>query len=131
MDHGDQRYLGGVTGLEAQESTGHLQRAFKRASRLAFLWPEEASTLLSNNRSLTELPGIDPYLAKRLTGWITTPPRLPQLPEVRHDFLTLADARRILARKPTWLKELKGDLQMHTAWSDGAASISVGGRGHS
>jgi histidinol phosphatase-like PHP family hydrolase len=92
--------------------------------RLAFLWPEEAFTLLSNNRPLTELPGIGPYLAKRLTGWISAPPKVPEPPELRRGFLTLADTRRILARKPTWLDELKGDFQMHTVWRDGAASIA-------
>jgi histidinol phosphatase-like PHP family hydrolase len=116
--------LAELLALEAEESSGHLQRAFKRASRLAFLWPEEAFTLLSNNRPLTELPGIGPYLAKRLTGWISAPPKVLEPPELRRGFLTLADTRRILARKPTWLEELKGDLQMHTVWSDGVASIA-------
>src|SRR4030095_4941356 len=68
--------LAELLALEAEESSGHLQRAFKRASRLAFLWPEEAFTLLSNNRPLTELPGIGPYLAKRLTGWMSAPPQM-------------------------------------------------------
>src|SRR5688572_24650586 len=116
--------LAELLALEAERSSGHLQRAFKRASRLAFLWAEEAFTLLSNNRPLTELPGIGPYLAKRLTGWISAPPKVPEPHELRRGFLTLADARRILARKPTWLGELKGDLQMHTVWSEGAASIA-------
>ena len=116
--------LAELLALEAEESSGHLQRAFKRASRLAFLWPEEAFTLLSNNRSLTELPGIGPYLAKRLTGWISAPPKVAEPPELRRGFLTLADTRRILARKPRWLEQLKGDLQMHTVWSDGAATIA-------
>jgi histidinol phosphatase-like PHP family hydrolase len=117
--------LAELLALEAEESSGHLQRAFKRASRLAFLWPEEAFTLLSNNRPLTELPGIGPYLAKRLTGWMSAPPKVAEPPELRRGFLTLADTRRILARKPRWLEQLKGDLQMHTVWSDGVATIAA------
>ena len=72
--------LAELLALEAEESSGHLQRAFKRASRRAFLWPEEAFTLLSNNRSLTELPGIGPYLAKRITGWMSAPPKVAEPP---------------------------------------------------
>ena len=36
---------------EAERREGILQRAFKRAARSAFLWPEEASALLAENRS--------------------------------------------------------------------------------
>lgn len=94
--------LAELLALEAEGSTGHLQRAFRRASRMAFLWPTEAFTLLSNNRPLTELPGIGPYLAKRLIRWISTPPKVPEPHEIRRGFLTLAGARRVLARKPDW-----------------------------
>ena len=44
-----------------------LQRAFKRAVRPAFIWPEEDSTLLLQARPLTELPGIKPFLARQLS----------------------------------------------------------------
>src|SRR5205823_13631928 len=44
-------------------------------------------------------------------------------PPVRQDFVSLAAARRVLAAKPAWSKRLRGDLQMHTRWSDGSATI--------
>ena len=47
---------------EAEGLKQPLQKAFRRASRKALLWPEEASTLQREGRSLTELPGIGPYL---------------------------------------------------------------------
>lgn len=32
-------------------------------------------------------------------------------------------AQKALAKKPSWLRELKGDLQMHSRWSEGSASV--------
>jgi histidinol phosphatase-like PHP family hydrolase len=100
-----------------------LTKAFRRASRRAFLWPEEASDLVKKGRSLTELPGIGPYLEKIVRRWIDDPPATHKPPEIRNGFLTLMQARAIIAEKPAWLKGVKGDLQMHTEWSDGSSSI--------
>jgi hypothetical protein len=47
---------------EAESASQPLQKAFRRASRKALLWPEEAHQLHRDGRSLTELPGIGPYL---------------------------------------------------------------------
>ncbi|MFY9986353.1 MAG: PHP domain-containing protein [Chthoniobacterales bacterium] len=44
-------------------------------------------------------------------------------PAIRDEFLTLAAARRILAQPPDVRRMLKGDLHMHTLWSDGSATI--------
>ena len=49
---------------KAESARPPLTRAFRRASRRAFLWPEEASSLQKLGRSLTELQGIGPYLEK-------------------------------------------------------------------
>ena len=46
------------------------------------------------------------------------------MPLIRRDFLTLADAKALLAAKPAWAKLLRGDLQMHTQWSDGSGSVA-------
>jgi histidinol phosphatase-like PHP family hydrolase len=100
-----------------------LTKAFRRASRRAFLWPEEAADLVQKGRSLTELPGIGPYLEKIIRRWINDPPETPKPPEIRKGFLTLVQARAIIAEKPAWLNELKGDLQMHSEWSDGSSPI--------
>jgi histidinol phosphatase-like PHP family hydrolase len=109
---------------EADKVKPPLTRAFRRAARRAFLWPEEAASVLRGGRPLTELPGIGPYLQKVMLRWITdSPPNLVP-PLVRSNFLTFTEARRILEVEPKWMSRLKGDLQMHTRWSDGSGSIS-------
>lgn len=83
------------------------------------MWPEQAADLLTSGRTLTELHGIGPALAKRLTEWIEDPPpRAIERDPLRLDFLTLADARAALREKPEWLTTLRGDLHMHSTWSD-------------
>src|ERR1700744_6087314 len=54
---------------KAENTHPPLTRAFRRASRRAFLWPEEASSLQKVGRSLTELQGIGPHLAKKDPTW--------------------------------------------------------------
>ncbi|MEY2537734.1 MAG: putative hydrolase [Verrucomicrobiota bacterium] len=109
---------------KAETSSGILVRAFRRAARSAFLWPEFARDLVASGRSLTELHGVGPYIAKQLRGWIDKPPReKTKTPWIRRDFLTRAEARVILASHPESAKRLRGDLQMHTGLSDGSASI--------
>lgn len=109
---------------EAETASGHLQRALWKAARLAFMWPEEAAEIRASGRPLTGLPGIGPSLAKRLDEWIDRPPSDLEPPEIRCEFLTLSQARTALGRHPTWLGDLKGDLQMHTTWSDGSAPVA-------
>ena len=108
---------------ESEEASHVLQKALRRAARLVFIWPEEASALLSQKRSLTELPGVGPHLERTIRAWIERPPAIPEPPEIRSDFLTTTEARAVLARKPLWAKRLRGDLQMHTDWSDGSGTI--------
>ncbi len=109
--------------LEMAKSTGHLQKALRRASRHAFMWPEEAEVLIQQGRSLTELPGVGPHLQRVIREWIENPPTpLPPDP-LRANFLTLVDARAVLARHPQWAEQLRGDLQMHTQWSDGSGTV--------
>ncbi len=100
------------------------QRAFRRAARHAFLWPEHARDLLAAGRSLTELKGIGPFLGRQLQTWLEKPPARIVPPPLRRDFLTLADARDLLAAQPAWAQGLRGDLQMHTTWSDGSGSVA-------
>ena len=117
--------LAELLALAAREAEGVLQRALKRAARAAFLWPEEASALHAQGRQLTELHGVGPRLAAMLEAWMETPPpREPERDSLRDDFLTLAEARNILANDPAWVARCHGDLQMHTHWSDGAGSVS-------
>lgn len=108
----------------AEHAKQPLQRALRRASRRAFLWPEEAKNLVERGQSLTELSGIGPYLNKQILDWLKHPPELEgTIPEIRHKFLTLADARTLRRKNPERFSQIRGDLQMHTRWSDGSGSI--------
>ena len=108
---------------EAEHAPPPANRAMRRAARRAFLWPEEACHLFTENRPLTELQNIGPYLEKLIRKWIANPPAAEASPALRAGFLAFTEAQAILAERPNWLPEIKGDLQMHTLWSDGSASI--------
>jgi histidinol phosphatase-like PHP family hydrolase len=110
---------------EAERETEILSHAFRRAARSAFLWPENVIDLAAQNRSLTELRGIGPFIEKQIRRWLDKPPPLSaKIPAIRQDFISLADAKQLLARKSAWAKNLRGDLQMHTRWSDGSGTIA-------
>lgn len=109
---------------EAEAVEGIRGRAFRRAARSALLWPDHAAALLAEGRSLTELLCVGPFIERQLRNWIENPPPETHPPPLRGDFLALADARQLLAKLPKWAKQLRGDLQMHTTWSDGSAGIA-------
>jgi histidinol phosphatase-like PHP family hydrolase len=110
---------------QAEREAGILSRAFRRAARSAFLWPENVTDLAAQNRPLTELRGIGPFIAKEIRRWLDSPPQPnKRIPELRRNFISLAEARRYLAAQPAWSKRLRGDLQMHTSWSDGSGTIA-------
>jgi hypothetical protein len=110
---------------EAETTSGHRKQAIRRAARAAFTWPKEAALVVSAGRSLTELEAIGPWIGRRLHRWFELPPPAIEPPPIRREFLTLAQARQILAKNPEWNRLLKGDLQMHTVWSDGSGTISA------
>ena len=108
----------------AEQAKQPLQRALRRAARRAFLWPEEAENLVERGQSLTELSGIGPYLNKQIINWLKHPPEpVGTIPEIRQNFLTLVEARILRRKNPARFSEIRGDLQMHTRWSDGSGSI--------
>ena len=107
----------------AESAKMPLQKALRRASRKAFLWPEEAAIIVEQGRPLVDLPGIGPSLDRIIRRWIEDPPDIPAPPEIRQYFFTLPQARAIVAKHSSWSRALKGDLQMHTQWSDGSGSI--------
>ncbi len=110
---------------QAERETGIVSRAFRRAARSAFLWPEEASDLFAQSRPLTELRSIGPFIEKQIRNWIDKPPpRTKTVPALRRDFISIAEARRLLAGRPSWRENLRGDLQMHSRWSDGSGTIA-------
>jgi hypothetical protein len=100
-----------------------LNRAYRRASRKALLWEEEATCLHQEGRALTDLPGVGPYLEKIIRGWIEVSPIVAARPAIRDNFFTLTQVRSILHGKPLWSHRVRGDLQMHSVWSDGSSSI--------
>ena len=111
---------------QSEIESGVLVRAFRRAARNALFWREGAATLAAQNRSLTELSTIGPFVEKRVRQWIENPKlALGTNPPIRRDFFALADARSFLERKPEWEKSLRGDLQMHTCWSDGSGTVAA------
>ncbi|MEP6585323.1 MAG: PHP domain-containing protein [Candidatus Udaeobacter sp.] len=110
---------------QAERETGILSRAYRRAARNAFLWPEEISHLVAQNRPLTELRGIGPFIEKQIRNWFDEAlRRAKSVPALRQDFISMAEARRLLATRPSWPGKLHGDLQMHSHWSDGSATIA-------
>src|SRR2546423_1144480 len=98
---------------EAESATPPLHRALRKAARSAFLWEVEASALLAQDRSLTELPAVGPFLARLIGQWLADPPRNPPVSKLRQGFLTIPQARKILAGDPFGGRRLRGDLQMH------------------
>ena len=116
--------VAGLLAQQAETETGIRVRAFRRAARSAFLWPDEVSDLIAQNRSLTELRAVGPFIEKQIRQWIEKPQPSKTVPAIRQDFLSLADARRLLATQPDWSRKLRGDLQMHTDWSDGSGTVA-------
>lgn len=85
------------------------------------MWEEEAALMLAEGRSLTELTAVGNSLARIIRQWIDSPPTIPAPTPIRQWFLSLPEARSIIAKHPSM--RVKGDLQMHTEWSDGAGRV--------
>jgi histidinol phosphatase-like PHP family hydrolase len=108
---------------EAEQASYPLQRAFRAAGRAAFLWPEEVSAMVAQGRSLTALRGVGPFIEKQLRQWLDHPPPPDGRSELRQNFFTWTKAQRILANERGLKTGLRGDLQMHTEWSDGSGTV--------
>lgn len=130
------RDLAELLSREAKDHSEHRRRALQRAARAAlWRWTEEAADVHAQGRSLTELELVGPWLATIMRRWLEDPPGVEEPPPVRSGFLTLADARATLTAHPEWMRAYRGDLQMHTTWSDGAESLegmveAAAGRGY-
>jgi histidinol phosphatase-like PHP family hydrolase len=105
----------------AAEAEGHRARAYASAARTALMWSEEAVAVVAAGRSLTELERIGPGLARRVRGWVEADAAPGEPPPNRRDFLSFAAARALVARQSM---ALRGDLQMHTTYSDGRCSVA-------
>jgi putative hydrolase len=110
--------------LVSTEYADHRKSALKKASRAAFMWDEEAEAVLASGRSLDTLPRIGPWLARLVRGWIEDPPGIPEPSPLRHDFMTMSQALAVLDGAPGWREDLRGDLQMHSRYSDGGGTIA-------
>lgn len=69
------------------------------------------------------MAGVGPDLEEIIRRWIEDPPSAVTPPAIRNGFLTTTQAQRAMAKKPAWLRELKGAVQMHSKWTDGSASV--------
>jgi putative hydrolase len=107
--------------LEADHAQGMAVKALRRASRRAFLWPVEVTELVKANQPLTELAGVGPFIERTIKQWLDNPPPIEPPPPIRQNFLSLTIARSVLLRAGFGLP--RGDLQMHSKWSDGSAAI--------
>ena len=107
-----------------QEEKGSLKsRALRRAARAALTWPVEAVDLTEDGTPLTALARVGPYIAKVIVrgleeNQIVAPAAL------RAGFLTRSSVDRILAESGLGAA-VRADLQMHTTWSDGHATIGA------
>jgi histidinol phosphatase-like PHP family hydrolase len=118
------------------ETEGPRRRAYLRASAAAFVWTEEAAQLLADGRPLTELRYVGDRLAGRIANWIESETEVPEPPPSRRGFATLSLLSGFVRANPDWEKDLRSDLQMHTTYSDGLASVEAmaracAGRGYS
>ncbi len=105
----------------AEEADGHRARAYASASRTALLWDEEVADVIAQGRSAAELERVGPSLSKRIRRWVEDDTRAPEPPPLRAGFSSFAEARRFLARHADG--GVRGDLQMHTVYSDGQATV--------
>ncbi|MDQ3660088.1 MAG: PHP domain-containing protein [Actinomycetota bacterium] len=112
-----------LLGRRADEADGHRRRAYGRASSAALMWPEEAAAVAARSESLETLPGVGPSLARRITDWLDDPGELLEPPPVRRGFRSYASALQSLDPHSEWSRELRGDLQMHSTYSDGKATL--------
>ena len=65
----DNSNIAELLAIEAEGARHPPQKALRRASRRVFLWPEEASQIVRKKVSLTELPGVGPYIERLILRW--------------------------------------------------------------
>jgi histidinol phosphatase-like PHP family hydrolase len=119
------RQLAELLARAAESESGHRRDALRKAGRAAmFTWTEEAAEVAGAGRSLTDLRRVGPWVARAVHELLDDPPdEVPDPPPLRSGFLTRSEAWEILAGHGDWQEALRGDLQMHTTYSDGGATL--------
>lgn len=87
------------------------------------LWKEEATFLHQKGARSPNYGVWDHISRKSFAGGLRLQVFVASPPPVRSKFFTLTGVRSILDCNSAWMQRLKGDLQMHTHWSDGSSSI--------
>ena len=109
-----------------EHETAHRQRALRRAARAAlWKWDVEAAALRERDEPFTNLALVGPWIAHMMREWFDDGVESPERPPVRAGFLTLAETRQTLAQHREWIQWYRGDLQVHTTWSDGAETVAT------
>ncbi len=118
------RQISELAALAAPGQEGNKEKALRRCSHLALMWAEEAADVVAGGRALSELEGVGKWLDGILNAWLSEPPEIPEPPPLRSDFLTYSEAIATMGAEPGWRARLRGDLQMHSTYSDGRASVA-------
>jgi len=69
--------------VAAETAKMPLQKALRRASRKAFLWPVGVALMLQEVRALTELPAVGATLSRIIHNWMVDPSPVHTPPEIR------------------------------------------------
>jgi histidinol phosphatase-like PHP family hydrolase len=141
--HGDvNAVVGGyLRDLAFAQSSQQKMFGYKRAAAAIFSLDTPLTDLLASDGALPRIPGIGPGSTRVIREIIETggSPTVEQAierserradiqrrRELRRHFLSRAEVRRILADSsfhgPTF-DQYRGDLQMHSEWSDGSPSV--------
>src|SRR5215210_240956 len=90
----------------AEDADGHRGRAFRKASRAALYWDEEAAALVAEGRPLSELYRIGPKIERMIMEWFEGEPEIPEPEPTRVGFMTNAHAHAVVAAHPDWRRDL-------------------------
>jgi histidinol phosphatase-like PHP family hydrolase len=105
--------------------TDQRKRALRRAAYAAlWKWDLEAAVLRERGRPFTDLAQVGPWIAHFMDDWFAADMEPPARAPIRAGFLTLSEARTTLGVHPEWVRAYRGDLQVHTTWSDGAGTLA-------
>jgi len=79
--------------------------------------------IVSGRAGLTDLVAVGPFVGRQIHEWLREPPIVPDAPPSRRGFISYAEAKEVVSQHPEWEHGLRGDLQMHTTYTDGGGTI--------